>query len=209
MRWHYSKTMPVGKMVKIGVWEDGTFIGCLLFSWGANQHIGRPYGPRVTQVAELVRVALNRHVAPVTRIVSVAIKMLRRQSPGLQLLVSYADTTEGHLGIIYQAGNWIYTGETKPETFYSINGKIMHRRAFTGQQFGRKRTALPQSASPVSSPGKHRYIYPLSEEIRNRIQPLSRPYPKRAGSIADDATANHAGEGGLIPTPALQLQASP
>ena len=26
MHWHYSKTMPAGKTVKLGVWENGRFI---------------------------------------------------------------------------------------------------------------------------------------------------------------------------------------
>ena len=27
--WHYSKRMPKSKLAKIGVWEDGEFIGWL------------------------------------------------------------------------------------------------------------------------------------------------------------------------------------
>ena len=33
-RWHYSKKIPVGKLVKIGVWEDGKFIGAIIFGDG-------------------------------------------------------------------------------------------------------------------------------------------------------------------------------
>lgn len=53
------------------------------------------------------------------------------------------------------------------------------------------------------TPGKHRYLMPLDDEMRAKIAPLARPYPKRAGSIASDATANHAGKGSATPTPAL------
>ena len=34
--WHYSHTMPKSKLVKIGVWEDGKFIGVVLFGVGAT-----------------------------------------------------------------------------------------------------------------------------------------------------------------------------
>jgi len=40
-KWHYSRTMPVGKMVKIGVWEDSKFIGAVVFAQGNNQYQGR------------------------------------------------------------------------------------------------------------------------------------------------------------------------
>ena len=36
MNWHYSKTMPIGKLVKIGVWEDDKFIGVVIFGLGAS-----------------------------------------------------------------------------------------------------------------------------------------------------------------------------
>jgi hypothetical protein len=32
--WHYSQTMPVGKLAKIGVWEDNKYIGAIIFGLG-------------------------------------------------------------------------------------------------------------------------------------------------------------------------------
>ncbi len=55
----------------------------------------------------------------------------------------------------------------------------------------------------ISGSSKHRYLMPLDPDMRAKILPLAKPYPKRAGSIVADAPANHAGEGGSIPTPAL------
>ena len=37
--WHYSGCMPTGKTVKIGVWEDSQFVGVIIFSLGANNHL--------------------------------------------------------------------------------------------------------------------------------------------------------------------------
>ena len=61
LNWHYSKCVPVGKLVKIGAWEDNKFIGVVLFGRGANQHLGKPYNLEQTECVELVRIALNRH----------------------------------------------------------------------------------------------------------------------------------------------------
>jgi hypothetical protein len=95
--WHYSRTMPVSKRAHLGVWEGGEFIGAVIFAWGANPNLAKAYGLAMTQCAELVRVALKLHKTPVSRILAVCVKMIRGQSEGLRLIVSYADTREGHL----------------------------------------------------------------------------------------------------------------
>jgi len=46
----------------------------------------------------------------------------------------------------------------------------------------------------------------LTPEMKEMVKKLKKPYPKRAASIVDDAPGDQLGEGGLIPTAALQLQ---
>jgi hypothetical protein len=96
--WHYSKSLPAGKLAKLGAWEDGSFIGCIVFGWGANKNMAQVYGLKQTECAELVRIALTDHKNTVSRIMAVSIKFLKRQSPGVRLLVSYADPAQGHHG---------------------------------------------------------------------------------------------------------------
>lgn len=204
-RWHYSRTMPVAKQVRIGAWEGKEFVGAVLFSWGANPNLAKAYGLAITECAELVRVTLRKHRAPVSRILAIAVKMLRRQSPGLRLLVSYADTREGHHGGIYQAAGWLYAGETSEKFDYVLDGQILQRRAFTGSNFGAGKMTLPPGAEKVRSPKKYRYLMPLDREMRAQILPLAKPYPKRAGS-ADSGTAEYqSAGGGANPTPALTI----
>lgn len=201
--WHYSKTMPVAKQVDVGVWEGGEYIGAVIFSWGANPNLLKPFGLAMTEGCELVRVALQKHNTPVSRIVAIAIKMLRQQSPGLRLIVSYADTRMGHLGSIYQAGNWVYTGMTSPKTDFQLGSMILQRRSYTGRNFGGGRRRPPPGARKVESPPKHRYLYPLDKAMRRQIEPLRQPYPKRepAGEAKETARADTLGEtGGASPT---------
>lgn len=44
-------------------------------------------------------------------------------------LVTYADTWRGHDGTIYRAAGWEYCGETKPEAVYTLNGRMIARKA--------------------------------------------------------------------------------
>jgi hypothetical protein len=209
-RWHYSQSLPTPPLVKVGVWEAGRFIGCVLFGRGANNNMYKPYGVTVTQACELTRVALSRHRAQVTRIITLAIRLLRKSNPGLRLIVSYADPNRGHAGGIYQGGNWIYTGKTSSD-FKAIDrtGREWHSRQVSRngikKQYGQaRRVPMYSECEIVPLEGKHRYLMPLDEDMRARILLLAKPYPKRAASIDSDAVANQATEGGASPTAALQ-----
>lgn len=207
-RWHYSKCMPRFKTVKVGVWEDGRFIGVVIFSAGANKHIGRPYGLGPFQACELTRVALADHETPVTRIISIAVKLLKRQSPRLRAIVSYADANEGHHGGIYQGGNWIYTGQCAAERGVVLHGKLTHRRTintnYESSDIEWLRKHVDPNARRIVGLPKHKYVMPLDDEIRDRVIKLAKPYPKRDGSIDSDAPGIQPDQGGASPTPSLQ-----
>jgi hypothetical protein len=196
--WHYSESMPAGKLVKVGAWENGKFIGVVLFGRGANNNIGKPYGLEQTATCELVRIALTKHITPVSKIAAIAMRFLKANSPGLRLIISYADPLQGHHGGIYQAGNWVYCGKSSPQAAVIFQGKVMHKRT-AEEKFGGI-TGMKKSA--VTS--KHKYLMPLDNEMRKCIMPLAKPYPKRASSESSDTSAFHAEKGGATPTDALQ-----
>ena len=126
--WHYSKSVPVPPLVKIGVWEESQFVGVVVFSRGASPSLLNSYGLNANEGCELTRVALNKHVAPVSRIIKIAISFLKKKAPSLQLIVSFADPQHGHHGGIYQAGNWTYTGDTAAGKEYYFKGRRFHSR---------------------------------------------------------------------------------
>jgi len=210
--WHYSRCMPVGKIVKIGVWEDNQYIGAVLFSHGANNNIGKPYKLTQYECIELVRVALNKHKSSVSRIIAISLKMLKKQSAGIKLVVSYADNDQGHIGSIYQAGSWVYTGESKMDALI-VNGKKTHRKTIYSQYGYNSIERLKATGLDVEwadGKPKYKYLMPLDESIRKQIEPLRKPYPKKpcAGSETVTRSPLQEKEGGSIPTPALSEGAS-
>ena len=208
--WHYSDTLPVGKMVKVGVWEFRKFIGVVLFARGNTPHLGTKYGLSQIEVCELVRVALSKHSSPVSKIVAIALRFLKEQNPKIRLVVSFADPHQGHHGGIYQAGNWVYAGKSPDSTEWLHDGKWKHNREITSGAFGGKRQVSNYQNLPQrQKPGKHRYLMPLDTEMRKRILPLSKPYPKRASSETVDTSGDQPEKGGSIPTDALHLEGQP
>ena len=81
-RWHYSRSMPPPPHNLLGVWERGAFIGVMIFSRGANRHLGAPYGLSATEVCELTRVALGDHETPVSRLLAIGMRFLVKRNPG-------------------------------------------------------------------------------------------------------------------------------
>lgn len=171
--WHYSKSLPAYKKVTFGTWENGAFVGSVVYSWGANRNMGTPYDLKLGQIVELVRVALNRHVSPVSQIVSITMKMLKTQSPNVRCILSYADPLENHIGGIYQAMNWLYVGLSSGSEKVWYEGRWAHRRT-VDNKYGNHKGFKTQSV-----PGKHKYLYPLDRAMRKLLTPLAKPYPKR------------------------------
>jgi hypothetical protein len=147
---------------------------------------------------------------------SIALKMLKKQSPGLRLVVSYADSDQEHHGGIYQATNWLYTGVVSFEAGILINGEKRHRRSI-GSYYGRSdieylRKYVDSEAEIITGGGKHKYLFPLDSDMRKQIEPQRKPYPKQkevcATSIDGDATVIHTGQGGSTPTVALNTMST-
>lgn len=201
-KWHYSGCAPAGKLIKMGVWEQQKFIGVVIFGRGANNNLGKPYGLEQTEICELVRIALRQHQTQVTRIVALRVRMVKKQNPGLKLIISYADPEQGHHGGIYQGGGWIYTGASQAQREVMHNGKVMHKRtanALFGTIKGMEKSAIMW---------KHKYLLPLTHEMSDKIKIMAKPYPKRVASSGIGTSGFQPERGGEIPTATLQCSTS-
>lgn len=209
--WHYSGVIPKSKLVKVGAWEDGKFIGVVIFGRGATPNMLKPFGLNADQGCELVRIALTKHKTPVSKIMALAIKFLSKSNKGLKLIVSYADADQNHHGGIYQATNWIYSGLMNAGSMgaFIIKGKKTHPKSVHGkgvkQSIDEVRKHLDPNATVFYTKGKHRYLMPLDKETKKNIIKLSKPYPKRA---KEQESEDHSDLGGATPTCTLQSKAS-
>ena len=106
------------------------------------------------------------------------------KSAGKDIVVSFADTSKNHVGVVYQATNWLYTGLSAKRTDWHVEGYDKHGHTwadkYTAQEmretFGDKFTLKPRSR-------KHRYIWLNGTKARKKqlIQKIKypiQPYPK-------------------------------
>ncbi len=187
--WHYSKRMPSGRNNYIGVWENDKYIGSFIYGYSISPHLGSLFGLKQTEVTELKRISLREHENPVTKMIARSIKMIVNKNPSLRLLVSFADTEQGHLGGIYQASNWVYVGVSIVQQML-INGR------WRNDVHANRMSGYPKRKAPA----KHKYLYPLDNEMKKQIEPLRQPYPKRGRGEIDNAPDSNRETGGASPT---------
>jgi hypothetical protein len=209
--WHYSGNLPAfGRRINIGVWENADFIGAIIYAYSATPNIAKHYKLPQTEIIELRRVAMKEHRSATSRAVAFSIKMVKKLCPGIRLLVSFADVDQKHLGVIYQATNWIYTGMSMQNVSdgWIVNNKFIHRRTMGTSGKGRNNLTwihkhLDPNATEHFSDGKHCYLFPLDDAMRKQIEPLRKPYPKRERGETDNAPQSNAETEGASPIRSL------
>lgn len=132
-------------------------------------------------VYELNRLVINDHCPKNTAsyFVSRCLKMLPK---GL-IILSYADISMGHIGKVYQASNWIYTGLTKKRTDWRVKGmENLHGQTVADESRGKENRAEWMRKKYGGDfylqerPRKHRYVYFTGK--RYELNYPERPYPK-------------------------------
>jgi hypothetical protein len=207
INFHYAKAVPNVGLAYNVFNSKNEWCGVICYGIGATNNIGSPYGLNQGQIVELVRMALNGKQESTTKAMSISLKLLKNDAPNVKLVVSYADSEQGHYGIIYQATNWFYTGFSIDSNLI-IDGKREHRRTL-GSRFGtcssEKLKTKGHKVEIYKTKPKWKYIYPIDKMLRPLCKSLSKPYPKQAQEVHQvEQLASSQKEGGSNPTPALK-----
>lgn len=191
MNFHYAKAVPQS-LCSFAVFNGkGEWCGCIVYAMGSNPHLGKQFGVKQGEVCELVRVALNGKQESTSKALSISLKLLPKYNPLLKIVISYADCDQDHTGTIYQATNWIYEGKRQlnggtPK--FKVNGKVRHPRSLGSLGYTCNISWIRKHVDPkaelVYTTGKHKYIFPLTKELKERCKPLAQPYPKKQAVIA-------------------------
>ena len=144
MQKHYAKRLP-SISYAFGLYEENQLVGVVTYGIPASNSLcegicGKEYKEYVIELNRLC--LLNNVKNQSSFLVGNSIKML----PKPKVIVSYADIGQGHVGYVYQATNFLFTGTTKERTDMSA-GEGKHSRHAKDPLIRQFRTA------------KHRYVY--------------------------------------------------
>lgn len=185
---HYSHGIHNGPMC-YGLLRGEELVGVLAFATPGSEAVcSSVFGPeRKRSVTELHRLVLLDEVPKNAEsfFISRALKLLKIDRPYYKAVLSFADSTQGHMGTIYQATNALYCGTTAKATFYlDETGRLRHPRQ-NGINITRD-MALERGWTATKREAKHRYLYLLpaskreARELRESVALEPQPYPKAA-----------------------------
>ena len=118
-----------------------------------------------------------------TWFISRALKGLKEYKEKYKAVVSFADSTEGHDGTIYQASSAIYYGMTGEHTFYR-DGSGNLRAPRQGGVNITKEDARERGWTPEKRKAKHRYLFLLpdayesKDDLREMLDIPEQEYPE-------------------------------
>jgi hypothetical protein len=138
------------------------------------------------KVNELNRLCVNDGLEK--NVLSYFVSNCLNSLPNNLIIVSYADTSQGHHGYIYQATNWIYTGLSAKRTErYDIKNPNRHSKSVTeNKNTNYKDLAIRER------PQKHRYIFFTGNKtevriLKQKLKYKQEPYPKGENSRYDSS----------------------
>ena len=187
LTFHYAHAVPTCQHI-YNVWNDqDEWCGVIIYGSGATPHIADCFDKWHGQVLELVRVALNgkQGHGNTSTAVAMTLKAIKREAPWVDLIVSYADIDQDHVGTLYQATNWIYTGVKNADSrgAFIVFGKKTHPKSIYSKGWKQSLLWLRENVDPNAeefiTKGKHKYLYPMTKEMRERVKILEVPYPKK------------------------------
>ena len=180
---HYAKRIP--QLVScFGLYDTNNLLqGVLSYGIPASPSLvkGAFKGKYQDDFYELNRLCVNNNLGKnvLSFFVSQSIKLLQKP----KVLVSYADTSQGHTGYIYQATNWIYTGLSDKRTEWRMRGNNKHSKTICEQYTLEERQKDKDKFYIIERPRKHRYFYLLGnkkekKDMKNNLVYDILPNPK-------------------------------
>ena len=164
---HYARRMPCITDA-FGLFLDGKLVGVCTFGVPASRPLcvglaGESNSRNVLELNRLVLLPEHNGRNYASYLVAHALKML----PNRTFVVSYADTAWSHVGYVYQATNWLYTGMSakRVDTYQPGGG---HPRKYDKNNH----SELYQTRS-----AKHRYVYLVGDKRTRKIMRGELKYP--------------------------------
>ena len=183
-RHHYLRSLPGGTQLAFGTLVGGRLLGAVTLGVGPFRAPSLVSGATVGDCLTLTRLWLSDELPPnsESRVIGIVLRELRRHTT-IRFLLTYADPARGHLGTIYQATNWLYTGLSEPTPLYDLgDGHPRHSRSLAhvyGSRSVRHFASYGVDVSLVPQGPKHRYLYFLDRSWRPRLLVPVLPYPKK------------------------------
>jgi len=184
---HYAKRIPPVSYA-FGAFLDKSLIGVVTYGTPVSSPLregvcGRQYSD---YVIELNRLCCESKKNLAGFLISKSLKLI----PKPKIIVSFADTAQGHIGYVYQATNFLYIGLSAKRTDWKIKGEEHLHGATIADRFrgvqNRSQALLEKYGDDFyleDRPRKHRYVIFIGSKkqkknMRESLKYKVEKYPK-------------------------------
>ena len=180
---HYARRIPSISFA-FGLFRNDELVGVCTFGTSASSTLAKGVcGPDWQKsVIELNRLCLKNNLKnEASFLVGSSLRLL----PKPKIVVSYADTTQNHEGIVYQATNFFYTGLSAKFRDPKVKGLEHQHHATYAKGLSNKQVVEKYGSENVyfiDRPRKHRYIIFIGsrtdkKELEKALRYKKQPYP--------------------------------
>tara|TARA_R110000822_G_C15338795_1_gene495972 strand:+ start:31686 stop:32306 length:621 start_codon:yes stop_codon:yes gene_type:complete len=185
---HYAKRWP-SVSYAFGLFKDGELAGIVTYGTPPSANVRKSIAGECFKgdVLELNRLCMYKNEPNnASMLVGRSLKLL----PKGKIVISFADTSEGHVGYVYQATNFLYYGLSAKRVDWRVRGKEhLHPQTITDEFRGVKNRAQAMREKygddyyPYHRPRKHRYVYitgskSYKKAVKRSLKYEIKPYPK-------------------------------
>jgi hypothetical protein len=181
-KWHYSSSvrgLHIEQCFNLTS-PDGSFglprmIGAMIYGKPAMPDVSKKYcedNPEV--VLELNRLCCIDDTPKNTEsyFIGKTLKWLKENTE-YRVIISFADTAQGHEGTIYKATNFIYKGKTSGAKALMVDGERFHQRMLTkkcpkGDEIRKRIKNKDENIWTEELPPKHIFVYYLDRKLKRK-----------------------------------------
>ena len=223
---HYSGKVTQNSQLHLGAFYGGILHGVMSFgpSIDKRKTVAIMRDTKFNDYLELNRMAFDDYLPKnsESRSIAIAMKIIKKNYPTIEWIISFADATQCGDGAIYRASGFVLTQINKNKQMMLMpDGSIIARKTLDDYRDDRGRygSALARDKGATYLEGfQLRYIYFLDKTAKDRLTVPIIPFSaidktgagmylgkkkSCAGSETVTRPAIQQGEGGSIPTPAL------
>ena len=185
---HYAKRLPQISYA-FGLYNGAILIGVCTFGLpgGACLSKGLFGGKFIDRILELNRLVINDNTKNAA---SFFVAQCIKQLPSPLCIVSFADSSQGHHGYVYQATNFLYTGKSAKRTEWVIEGmEHLHSKSIADiakkgdGRWDELKRIYGDRLGKRDRPSKHRYVYlkgnkSEKKEMLDNLKHEVQQYPK-------------------------------
>lgn len=140
---HYAGFGRSSKII-YGAYLESKLIAVCKFSGVVRKEVATSLQYTSSEVLELDRFCIHPQYQKknfASWLISRCSKLIFTKFSNIKLLVSFADTTYGHSGIIYEAAGWKEVGKVKPDYHYiNQEGFVLHKKTLYNHAIRMKKT---------------------------------------------------------------------